>query len=107
MEKIIKQILKMPYHQNYAARSGKVHNVANHEEAVEDILNQHNLSQVERKVKKSERDAWLSGEVDDVADETYISQPCGTHDSPDFIVKTGVRVLWSLQYAKVLICNDC
>ena len=87
MEKIIKQILKMPYHQNYAARSGKVHNVANHEGAVEDILNQHNLSPVERKVKKSERDAWLSGEANDVADETYI-----THDSPDFIVKTGGRL---------------
>ena len=92
MRKIIEQVLRMPYYQNYAARSGKVHNVANHEGAVEDILNQHNLTQVERKVKKSERDAWLSGEANDMADETYISQPCGTHDSPDFIVKTGGRL---------------
>ena len=92
MRKIIEQVLRMPYYQNYAARSGKVHNVANHEGAVEDILNQHNLSQVERKVKKSERDAWLSGEADDLLEDTYISQPCGTHDSPDFIVKTGGRL---------------
>ncbi len=57
MKKIIEEILKMPYYQNYAARSGKVHNVANHEGAVEDILDQHTLTKVKRKVKKIERDA--------------------------------------------------
>jgi hypothetical protein len=92
MKKIIEQILKMPYYQNYAARSGKVHNVANHEGAVEDILIQHSIAKVERKVKKSERDAWLAGKPDDIRDGTYISQPCGTHNSPDFIVKTSGRL---------------
>tara|TARA_B100001094_G_scaffold319619_1_gene364713 strand:- start:1779 stop:2411 length:633 start_codon:yes stop_codon:yes gene_type:complete len=92
MKKIIEQILRMPYYQNYAARSGKVHNVANHEGAVEDILIQHSLVKVERKIKKVQRDAWLNGTSDDVTEGTYISQPCGTHDSPDFIVKTGGRL---------------
>ena len=87
MKDIIKDILEMPYYRNYAACSGKVHNVANHENAVEDILVNHGLSAVERKVTKAERDAWLDGETDDVEDNTYISQPCGTHNSPDFIIK--------------------
>jgi hypothetical protein len=92
VKKIIEEILKMPYYQNYAARSGKVHNVANHEGAVEDILDQHTLTKVKRKVKKIERDAWLAGEADDITEGTYICQPCGTHNSPDFIVKTGGRL---------------
>ena len=87
MKNIIKDFLKMPYYRNYAACSGKVHNVANHENAVEDILINHGLSAVERKVAKAERDAWLAGGADDMEDNTYISQPCGTHDSPDFIIK--------------------
>ena len=87
MKDIIKDVLEMPYYRNYAACSGKVHNVANHENAVEDILVNHGLSAVERKVAKAERDAWLAGETDDMEDSTYISQPCGTHDSPDFIIK--------------------
>ena len=78
MKKIIEQILRMPYYQNYAARSGKVHNVANHEGAVEDILIQHSLVKVERKIKKVQRDAWLNGTSDDVTEGTYISQPRGS-----------------------------
>mgnify|MGYP003669751427 CR=1 FL=1 len=31
MKDIIKDILEMPYYRNYAAGTGKVHNVANHE----------------------------------------------------------------------------
>jgi hypothetical protein len=92
MKKIIQQILKMPYYRNYAARNGKVHNLANHEGAVEDILKEHNLAAIDRKVKRVDRDVWLSGGIDDLPEDSYISQPCGTHDSPDFIVKTGGRL---------------
>jgi len=87
MKGIIKDILGMPYYRNYAACSGKVHNIANHESAVEDILINHGLSIIARKVTKAERDAWLAGETDDLEENTYISQPCGTHNSPDFIIK--------------------
>ena len=88
MKNIIRDFLKMPYYQNYAACSGKVHNVAKHEDAVEDILIQNGLTEEPRRMTKVQRNAWLDGEsADDLPNNTYISQPCGTHNSPDFIIK--------------------
>jgi hypothetical protein len=87
MKKVLKEILQMPYFQNYAASSGHVHNVAKHEDAVEDILIKHQLQKWETSVAKEIRDGWLRGENDPLPDNCYIPQPCGTHDSPDFIVK--------------------
>jgi hypothetical protein len=91
IEKVLKEILNMPYYRNYQATSGKVHNTANHENAVEDILvaNGYDKSRIE-KVSKKERDQLLGGDDSVLAtmeNNTYISQPCGTHNSPDFIIK--------------------
>jgi hypothetical protein len=101
---IFKDILLMPYYRNYAAVSGAVHNIANHENAVEDILCKHGLTKNTNKykmphepVKKNskgtvtlrQRDDWLNGgDHSMLPDNTYISQPCGTHNNPDFIVKS-------------------
>ena len=35
---LFKDLVAMPYFKNYAAASGMVHNVSNHEDAVKDIL---------------------------------------------------------------------
>ena len=97
MSKILKDILAMPYFKNYAAASGLVHNIANHEKAVEDVLIMHGIEKNTIKytkakskgtVSKKQRDDWLNGgDHSMLPDNTYISQPCGTHNSPDFIVK--------------------
>ena len=94
IKKVFEDIRKMPYFKNHAAASGLVHNIAKHEDAVEDILSQHSLTESEiSKVPKKLRDKLLdSGEYPEMEDNSYISQPCGTHDSPDFLVKSEGRL---------------
>ena len=89
-------VLKMPYHRNYAAVSGKVHNFPNHESAVEDVFIKSgftNANLPNRKGKKSpisqnDRDRAMSdpNELLGIPNNSFIDQPCGTHASPDFIV---------------------
>ena len=86
----------MPYYQNYAAASGAVHNIAKHEDAIEDRLVANGFTEhyfgtgrkTSAAISKKTRDEWLknSGKCN-IPAGTYIAQPCGTHDSPDFIVK--------------------
>lgn len=90
MRAIIEEILNMPYYGNLAATNGKVHNDAKHEDAVENVLRSHNLmpSDSHSSITKKCRDNWKSNhDLCDMREGTYISQPCGTHNSPDFIVK--------------------
>jgi hypothetical protein len=88
MRKIIKDLRRMKYFKNYSATSGAVHNIAKHEHAVEDVLRGHGLKRIARKVKIAARDEMLmTGAAPDLPDNTFIPQPCGTHASPDFIVK--------------------
>jgi hypothetical protein len=88
LKEILEQVLEMPYYKNYAATSGNVHNISKHEDAVEDIFKLHNLEKVEAKVPKSRRDLWMSDQTKcDLQPGSYIPQPCGKNDSPDFIVK--------------------
>lgn len=78
----------MVYYENHAAASGKVHNIAKHEDAVEDVFRQFGLEKVEGRITLAQRDEWMrSGSADALPDNSFLSQPCGTHHSPDFIVK--------------------
>ena len=91
MRKFMEDVLTMPYFENCAAASGAVHNIANHENAVEDKLKKHGYSLLRKgEVKTKQREAWLNGTGDhsDIPDNNYISQPCGSNSSPDFIVKS-------------------
>ena len=94
MGKVLEDILKMGYHENRAAASGLVHNEANHEKAVEDVLLQHGLTKSEiSKVSKRHRDELLrTREYPEMEDNSYIPQPCGKQDSPDFLVKSEGRL---------------
>jgi len=102
--KVMEEVLEMPYFRNYQATSGNVHNAANHETAVADVFENHGYKEskvLKKWCKKKEdwvsdkgvyhRDKWLNGEKTDKYHElencSYISQPCGTHQSPDFILK--------------------
>jgi hypothetical protein len=88
IKKVLEDCLKMSYYKNYAATSGAVHNISKHEDAVEDIIQKYNFNKLERKVTKDERDLWMEDSTAcDLPDNCYVTQPCGTHNSPDFIVK--------------------
>ena len=102
INKIFKDILKMPYYRNYSAVSGAVHNISNHEAAIEDVFARYKLTKVDKKkllssIKKNlkigpvgVRNRWMNGiDTEYMPDNSYISQPCGTHNNPDFIVKIG------------------
>ena len=110
MSSILKAMLEikdMPYFRNHQAVSGKVHNDASHEEAVEKVLCRHNFTEHNVKLKKSTktRDSWLVGDYDEqffnMPNDTFISQPCGKNNSPDFIVKDNKGDLFFLECKSV------
>ena len=117
MLSIINEILEMPYYKNYSAVSGAVHNTAKHEDAVEQVFIKNGLIETKmpkipeatgefykigskKGTPKTEpmsnvdiRDRWLNGiDTEYMPDNSYISQPTGTHNSPDFIVKVNGRI---------------
>ena len=96
MRKILESILQMPYFRNYQAASGAVHNTSTHESAVEDVLCAFGFSEVEDHDTKGfikTRDLWINDPAAcDMENGTYISQPCGPQNSPDFIVKADDKV---------------
>ena len=102
MREFIKEVLTMPYYKNYSAESGAVHNISKHEEAVEDLLLKHGyvpanlptrgksspISIEDRDAAKLDPSNVLLG----IPNNSYVSQPCGTHASPDFIVNSNGRL---------------
>ena len=74
MRRVLEEVLKMPYYKNYAAESGKVHNVAKHEDAVAAVLKKHGL-------KELSKEQYMLGALG------FVLQPNGTHSSPDFWVR--------------------
>jgi hypothetical protein len=92
----------MPYFKNYAAASGAVHNIASHEKAVEILMTDQGLTEW-KPIEKPNSETiwnWINTSYQNTIQEnptimfetlmpnySYLSQPCGTHDSPDFIIK--------------------
>jgi len=93
IRQFLEQVLQMPYYKNYAAASGKVHNIAKHEDATEDLLIQHGFTKHSKGgIPRKQRDDWLKDPYScTIPDGTYVSQPTGKQDSPDFIVKENGR----------------
>jgi len=89
--KCFKKIRKMPYHKNEAAISGAVHNIARHEDAIANELKQMNykLFKIPSQFKKDEILKWNDNPelAKIIPIGSYVEQPCGTHNSPDFIIK--------------------
>jgi len=108
MKKIIEDCYNMPYYKNHSATSGKVHNIAKHEDAIEVVLKNNGLTckgggsdllKACYRGKKNKnaakiRDEFLSGDLSNclLKDGEYISQPCGTHNSPDFLIRKDDKV---------------
>ena len=101
---VVEQLANMKYFKNEAARSGAVHGIANHEDAIEQIFIDNgyvasaqwrrestSLTAINRKMLKT----WVNNGMCDGEDEltsiippgTYVSQPFGTHDNPDFVIR--------------------
>jgi len=80
---------QMPYYRNYEARTGFVHNITSQEDAVKDVLLSENLTQFETKQPQKVIYEWLNNpELSLIMPvNSFIPQPCGQQQSPDFIVK--------------------
>ena len=83
------KLTQMPYYRNYEARTGLVHNITSQEDSVKDILLSENLTQFETKQPQKVIYEWLNNpELSLIMPvNSYIPQPCGQQQSPDFIVK--------------------
>jgi len=94
MTSIMHEINSMTYFRNYQATSGHVHNIASHEEAVECVLKKNGLTNLNLKFQRNEKiDLIINNDKQSkVAKMSYIMQPFGTHNSPDFIVKCETTV---------------
>ena len=113
MKDLMKAIQLMPYYKNYAAASGAPHNLAAHEEAVELALNNHGFTKwIPGKKEKPSNETvwkWINASYDKAADTkpsvfecampdySYLAQPCGTHASPDYIIKLAKNTIFGLE----------
>lgn len=93
----------MPYFRNSAAESGAPHNYSKHEEAVEAVFKKHGFTSWKPtagdKIVKDTYKSWIDTPslATKMPSMTYIPQPCGTHDSPDFIVKFAENVVLGIE----------
>jgi hypothetical protein len=107
----------MPYFKNYAAASGAVHNIASHENAVEILFAEHGFIEWKPNDKPNSETIWnwinmsnqnLTQEIPVIHESSsimpnysYLPQPCGTHDSPDFIIKLVDSIIIGLECKSV------
>ena len=92
-------ILKAPYFRNHAATSGAAHAPSKHEEAVENDFKRHGLTAWDKKLPKKQVRAWIDNpsEAEEMPSMSYIAQPCGTNDNPDFLVKLAPGVVLGVE----------
>ena len=99
---VLDDLRRMPYYKNYAAVSGAVHNISNHEDAVKDIFIKHGL--VECPVDEKARITVKNGSGRETPHYTgavppchFVSQPNGKNNSPDFMVRFGCETVYKFE----------
>jgi hypothetical protein len=100
IDNLMNAFKKMPYFRNFAASSGAVHNISKHEDAVKDILIQHGLAEFSKPktATKNVIKSWINNpSLAKMPDMSFIVQPCGTHDNPDFIIKIKENVVFGIE----------
>ena len=89
IKEIFEKMLLMPYYKNYAATSGAVHNINNHENAITDLLINNGYKKkvyTQKKLTAEKRKAFIKT----IPPGSFIEQPYGTHNAPDFIIITPI-----------------
>ena len=88
----LKEVLKLPYHLNAAAESGAVHNTATHEQKLKEMLINKDFNELLQIPSFLKKEIILNWEdnidlLDQIPDGTFIEQPFGKQNNPDFIIK--------------------
>lgn len=100
VDKVFDALKKMPYYRNFAATSGAVHNIAKQEDAVKEIFIQLGLTEFQKPkgATKNIIKSWINNpSLAKMSDMTFIVQPCGTQDNPDYIVKINDKIVFGLE----------
>lgn len=93
----------MPYFRNYAAASGFQQNISKHEEAVEDVFIKYGLTTWKPigrdKITKDTFKSWIDTPslAIKMPSMSYVYQPCGSQDSPDFIIKLAENIVLAIE----------
>jgi hypothetical protein len=111
---VMEQLSNMKYFCNEPARSGAEHGIAKHEDAIENIFidNGHLestkwcqtsakiLTDNRKELRKWVNNGMCDGEdalLDIIPTGTYVSQPFGTHDNPDFVIRDARGKLFAIE----------
>lgn len=96
-KQVLTDIANMPYYKNCSACSGLTTAPPNHEIAIVHVFNSYNMFQFnDIKLKKKDK-LQLNHVLESMPNFTYISQPFGSHDSPDFIIKDENGIILCLE----------
>lgn len=102
VKQIFDLIIQMPYYKNYAAVSGIPHNINNQEQAIADIFIKYGLTEYtefssnKKTIKEIiENPKNIIGKK--IPSLSFIFQPCGKNDSPDFLVKLHDGVILGIE----------
>lgn len=97
----LEEIRKHPYYKNEAAASGAVHNYARHEDAISHTLLKHGFHNETNnfKLNKKETMRWIDQPElsSDFPNGSFIEQPFGKQQSPDFIIKVNNKFVLFLE----------
>lgn len=97
----LQKILTLPHFKNDAASSGAVHGFARHEEALSHVFSEEGFAQFipSNKLQKSQAEQWLSSPElsTEIPDNSFIPQPFGTHQAPDFILKVNEKCVFFIE----------
>lgn len=96
IKEVFTQILKMPYYKNYAAESGAVHNINKHESAIANLLIENGYTRQDiskLKLKLKLKDFGQPGFLTTMPNGTFVEQPFGSHQSPDFLIKVADKII--------------
>ena len=107
MLKIMRELHELPYFKNYAAASGAVHNISKHEDIICSVFENNDLilwnPDNKERPKTNTILKWINNSIDNINDDiplpdnSYMSQPCGTHNSPDFIIKLTKNIIFGIE----------
>ena len=97
----VKKMMKMSYYKNMPVTSDNSHNYAHHEDAIADILLEEGFKQYNlcEKLNKKNTMCWITQPelAVNIPISTFIRQPFGTQESPDFIIKVSDKFILFLE----------
>ena len=94
------ELSEMGYYENGAAESGAPEGFSRHENAIKFIFEKHNLLCQEKpsSCTKEKVKHWMENpENCPLPIGSFIEQPCGTHESPDFLIRVNKQTVLGIE----------